>query len=247
MTARKSGALQVYLETSRRLSVSLTFIVPLVISYEAGLLATGAGRENAVGLFIFKWPLQQLFGPDAFLVLNGLLMIAFLVAFIRVERQGKVGGETYLGMLVESSIYAGLLGILAALLPGLLTALSIASHHAELQPFLLAIGAGVYEELFFRLLLLGGVLWLLERHTDVEWRWAALAALVVSSTAFSAVHYIGSVSDRDVFSPTGFAFRYLAGVLLGLIYLQRGLGIAVYTHALYDVLVILRQVVDRTG
>ena len=50
-----------------------------------------------------------------------------------------------------------LLGILAALLPGLLTALSIASHHAELQPFLLAIGAGVYEELFFRLLLLGGV------------------------------------------------------------------------------------------
>ncbi len=238
---------QQYLEVSREFGVSLTFVLPLLVGYEAGLVLTSASLENAIGLFLFKWPFEWLFGESGLLVLNGVTLLAFLIAYVKVERRGKAGGGLYFGMLLESMLYAGCIALLGMLLPDLLLGLGQLGQAHQLQPFLLAIGAGVYEELFFRLFLLGGTLWLLDRHSDIEWRWAALAAIVLSSTIFSAAHYVGPAGQREVFSAAGFGFRYLAGVLLGLIYLQRGLGIAVYTHAFYDILVVLRQLAERAA
>ncbi|HJO56113.1 MAG TPA: CPBP family glutamic-type intramembrane protease, partial [Candidatus Scalindua sp.] len=53
---------------------------------------------------------------------------------------------------------------------------------------------------------------------------------------FSIMHYMGS-SD-DTFSMHSFSFRLVAGIILSAIFIFRGLGIAVYTHAIYDILVI---------
>lgn len=244
MTARPS-ALGDYLENSRRLSVSLTFVVPLLIGYEIALLHGGFALDNATGWKMFKWPLQQLFGANWFQILNGSLLIAFLIAYLRVERVVRAGWELYAGMLLESTIYAGLMGILAAALPGLLLATAGIDQRWVAEQILLSVGAGVYEELFFRLLLLGGLLVLFEDWVGLEGRWAAFAALVLSATAFSAMHYVGPGADK--LTAVSFTFRYLAGVLLGLIYLQRGLGIAVYTHTLYDILVVLRQLAEQAS
>ena len=35
--------------------------------------------------------------------------------------------------------------------------------------------------------------------------------------------------------PKVFVFRTVAGVLLGVLFITRGLGVCVYTHAMYDV------------
>jgi membrane protease YdiL (CAAX protease family) len=95
------------------------------------------------------------------------------------------------------------------------------------------LGAGIYEELLFRLILLSLVLWLL--HWSKLPRWAQiLLAVVITSLLFSAAHYVGGREPILWFS---FVFRFLAGVFFALLFLCRGFGIAVGAHAGYDILV----------
>jgi hypothetical protein len=55
--------------------------------------------------------------------------------------------------------------------------------------------------------------------------------------AFSAVHHLGPYGDKLLLGV--FTFRVLAGLLFGLLFWFRGFAVAVYTHALYDVLVLV--------
>ena len=69
-------------------------------------------------------------------------------------------------------------------------------------------------------------------------RWVAITvALLVSSVLFSAMHHIPPYGDPPQLGV--FMFRVLAGCFFGLIYWLRGFAIAVYTHALYDIYVLL--------
>jgi membrane protease YdiL (CAAX protease family) len=100
----------------------------------------------------------------------------------------------------------------------------------------LSLGAGVHEELVFRLGLMGGgtaalLLAGLGRGPSVA------IALVVSAVLFSAAHHAGPLGepfDRGVF-----VYRALAGVVFGLVFYFRSLAHAVYTHFLYDVWVLI--------
>ena len=95
-------------------------------------------------------------------------------------------------------------------------------------------GAGFHEELVFRALLFGGLAAAIKAFGSKAWQ-AVLIAAVVSSALFSAVHYVGSLSDQFTF--VSFTFRFLAGMYLAAVYRLRGFAVAVYTHAIYDVLV----------
>ena len=56
---------------------------------------------------------------------------------------------------------------------------------------------------------------------------------IIASAIFSAFHYIGPYGDRlELYS---FAFRMIAGLFFSALYLLRGFGITAWTHALYDV------------
>jgi len=95
------------------------------------------------------------------------------------------------------------------------------------------LGAGIYEELLFRLILLWGMAWLIRR-----W-WAApkgslLLAVLVSSLIFASAHYIGRAGET--FQWFSFLFRFVAGVFFSILFIYRGFGIAAGTHAAYDIL-----------
>jgi len=95
-------------------------------------------------------------------------------------------------------------------------------------------GAGVYEEMLFRLLLLPPV-------AACAWRLGAqrgmriAAAVLLTSLVFSAAHYLGP--HGETFDSFSFAFRFLAGVFFAVLFVYRGFGVAAGTHALYDVFV----------
>jgi len=99
---------------------------------------------------------------------------------------------------------------------------------------ILSFGAGFYEEIAFRVILFGGVVWLMRRAVKgaralgLELAWALVAAL-----CFSAIHYVGSLSDP--FTLGSFVFRATCGLVLTAVYRLRGFATAVWTHALYDV------------
>jgi Type II CAAX prenyl endopeptidase Rce1-like len=95
-----------------------------------------------------------------------------------------------------------------------------------------SLGAGLYEELLFRVLLVSGLMaigrWL-------HWHRTAniCVAVVVSALVFSGFHYVGPFGDPLTLS--SFTFRAIAGLLLSGLYVLRGFGIVAWTHALYDV------------
>jgi membrane protease YdiL (CAAX protease family) len=94
-------------------------------------------------------------------------------------------------------------------------------------------GAGVHEELVFRLGLLCGLVALFQR-TKV----GIAIAIVISSVIFSLAHHVG-VYGED-FTMHAFVYRSLAGGVFALIFWFRSLAHVVYAHVFYDVLVYAR-------
>jgi hypothetical protein len=145
-------------------------------------------------------------------------------------RRGVLGG-----MLLESLLWAWLLLMFASVFGRWSTALALppASLGLSLVPKMIAyMGAGIYEELLFRLLLIPPAIGCL-RALGLPKTVSALAAIVATSVLFSAAHYVGA--HGDVWRFDTFTFRFVAGVLFAALFQYRGFGIAAGSHALYDV------------
>jgi hypothetical protein len=145
---------------------------------------------------------------------------------------------TWIGMTMESAIYAlGLWGISVGLVP-LLDSLGVILRTASVEPaFEEAIGflgAGIYEEVLFRLMLFASLLWLL-KSVDVPTVLALILAAGTSAAIFSGAHHLGP--HGEAFNGYVFLFRAIAGLYFTVVFQLRGFGITVGTHAFYDVLV----------
>ena len=106
-------------------------------------------------------------------------------------------------------------------------------HPRLVQDLVGSLGAGIFEELVFRLGLMSLLVWMWLRATSAFRLPRALGgvlAVVVSAVLFSLHHHLREDFDRGVF-----LFRTMAGVLLGFLFWFRGFGVCVYTHAMYDV------------
>jgi membrane protease YdiL (CAAX protease family) len=111
--------------------------------------------------------------------------------------------------------------------------LAIPSHQA-LGQVISFVGAGIYEEILFRLVLFTGLIWLL-RWLCIPGKVDATVAALASGALFSYAHHIGPYGEP--FNDFVFLFRMAAGVYFAAVYRLRGFGVAVGTHALYDVIV----------
>jgi hypothetical protein len=104
---------------------------------------------------------------------------------------------------------------------------------------MLSVGAGIYEELLFRVVLVAALAWV--GSAVFGWRRAVAGvwATLLGAMLFSAAHYIGAYGDR--LTLYSFVFRMIAGVFFSALYLMRGFGVTAWTHALYDVLLLFAQ------
>jgi len=231
-----------YFNVTRSLPAGLLFALPLLAAYELGVLIFG--RELNAAADILKTPISwlqehptKIFGVDL-LLLVGLVLIALALAAVwRVGRLGALRAGTFLGMFAESLLYAMLLGPLAlAPITGELKFGGF-SPHLDGFPFKLAVaaGAGFYEEAFFRFAILGAIFFLARELGKLRPFAAGLLALALSGAAFSAAHFLGGGETPELGT---FIYRLAAGMILGLVFLTRGFGIAAWTHAIYDLYVL---------
>ena len=231
-----------YFRVSRSLSASLLFSLPLVVIYELRVLLARSDI-NAAAIWVktpISWLKRQPFeilGADMPLVLNAVVIVAVLIAVWRLGRLGALHAGTFLGMFLESCAYALALGPLALLpLHGRLTFPGFSPQvGGSWVKIVTSCGAGFYEELVFRLVLLGLIFLLARELCELKSVTAGIVALVLSGAIFSAAHLLGPSANADV---GVFIYRLSAGMVLGLIFLIRGFGIAAWTHALYDVYVL---------
>jgi hypothetical protein len=105
----------------------------------------------------------------------------------------------------------------------------------------LAVGAGFYEEIAFRVILFGLGAKVLRLFAEpipvVQVRLLTFGWAVFVAAAFSGWHYVGALGDP--FELKSFVFRWVCGLAFTLIYVFRGFGPAVWTHAVYDIWVLV--------
>jgi len=100
------------------------------------------------------------------------------------------------------------------------------------------VGAGIYEEFLFRVLLIAGVSAIFGFIFQWSHKMRKWMAMVFAAGIFSYFHFIGEYGDY--FSFNIFMIRFLAGIILGTIYFFRGFGITAWSHAIYDLIVLTR-------
>jgi membrane protease YdiL (CAAX protease family) len=104
------------------------------------------------------------------------------------------------------------------------------------------IGAGIYEELVFRLILICLLMLLLQDVLRLDHKNSIVLSVLISAALFSAHHHIDFLSGRpnviDPFNWTRFAFRTLAGIYFAILFAIRGFGITAGTHAFYNIIAV---------
>ena len=109
------------------------------------------------------------------------------------------------------------------------------------------IGAGIYEELVFRLILICLLMMLFQDILRFDNRNAIICSVLISAALFSAHHHIGFFDGRVgivvPFNWPQFGFRVIAGVYFAALFAIRGFAVTAGTHGFYDIMVVLVNVV----
>jgi membrane protease YdiL (CAAX protease family) len=206
------------------LEASFVLIFPLLLAYELGVLFVG--RVNGADV-VTRAVFVLAGGRTMYMLLYACIALWFLLWIRREQRYRTLRIETAAPVILEAAIYALTLGALITLVLDRLLGLSLSGNSV-----VAALGAGVHEELVFRLGLFAGFVALLE---GLERRFSVVLALVTSSLLFAAAHHLGV--HGEPFTLHAFAFRALAGAAFGAIFWFRSLAHAVYAHVLYDLVV----------
>src|SRR5580765_2711677 len=231
-SARRAG----YFQRAEMPLASLLFILPMIVLYELGTRYISYANHQGEQRIIAFNLLQQFFGffGATGRYLPALAVVGILMTWhIARHDPWEARWGTVAGMLLESFVLAVpliLMGFAAARYWSL-----SASRLAPSSLIVLSIGAGIYEELVFRLMALTILHLLLIDLFAMKKGWAYLVMVLSSSILFAGYHYLGS--ERFVWQT--FAFRTAAGLYFGAIFVFRGFGITAGSHAAYDVLIVL--------
>jgi membrane protease YdiL (CAAX protease family) len=96
----------------------------------------------------------------------------------------------------------------------------------------ISVGAGIYEELLFRLIATSVLSIILVDVCELKAGTAIPIIITTSAVLFSAYHLLG----HEAFDVGAFAFRTALGVYFAGVYIYRGFGIVVGAHTVYDLL-----------
>lgn len=230
-----------YFENTNNLLYSFLVSLPLFFLYEILILISQPSADAIVRISVDVW-IKSLFtsiGVNA--ISFSLLIIAIVGLFIlykEKERLKSLKFAYFPMLLVEATIYAIVVAFISQSLVSFVLNMAASDPISALtttQKLALSLGAGLYEELFFRVILVTVFILIFTKIFGKKWA-GVTAAVVLSALLFSAVHYIGSMGDA--FTMGSFLYRFLFGLILNGIYVWRGFGVAAWTHAIYDIMVI---------
>lgn len=212
----------------------LLFLAPLILLYEIGSTLhltdpeTGHVRETIRAHALFS-RFFELFGVGGAMLPGVAMIVVLLVWHIMSRQPWRVRPQTILMMAVESAAWALPLFVLgqAAELAALAAAETNDRSFGALAT--IAIGAGLYEELLFRMVAIAAAHFVLVDLLNMKEPHGKLSAIAIAAIAFALYHEDWSAN---------LIFFLLAGLYFGGLYVYRGFGIVVATHAIYDLVVL---------
>jgi len=238
-----------YWTESRRPIVILAFLLPLILAYELCLWLLLRSRDGVtISTVEAHKRILQFFAafdiaPTGGLFLGGLLIIAVLLVWHLLARDSWRFRPWVLGgMAVESLLLALPLLVMSMVIATQIPA-AAAAPMTDLMDLgvgsriAISIGAGLYEELVFRMLLIAVIHTLLVDVAKLSHAAGMTVAIVLSAAAFTFYHDLSGLSGADL--AQRMVFYFLAGGYFGILFVARGFGIVVGVHATYDILTVL--------
>lgn len=228
-----------YFVQTSTLTYSYLISIPLFILYEVLIRVSQPDTETIVRLSAEIWITQLLLLIHHNTIILSLVILVSLGLFVFWKEKDKSIQlkASFLGwMVAESLLWAVLCALFIGKLVGWIfminTAAPVVNH---LQMLALSIGAGLYEELVFRVILVYGLLYLF--NLIFVKKTALILSVILAAAIFSGVHYTGNMGDS--FTIASFMFRMIFGLALNALLVYRGFGITAWTHSLYDVLLVI--------
>lgn len=236
---KSEPASDAYWDVTHRPLQCLVFLLPMVLAYQIGMALTHSNmpidqRPALAAEQLLRW-FFSLFGATGAYLPGAALVVVLLVWHIASQDPWKIAVQPVLGMAGESILLAVPLLFLHRWLPGLMA--MVGDGPSAMDNLLLSVGAGIYEELVFRLIIISLINLLLVDILKIRQVAGVAIAVIVSSVLFGLHHYppIGA----DPWSTSEFAFRTAAGAYLAAVFVLRGFGLAVGCHIVYDVIAFL--------
>lgn len=231
--------IQDYLHKSKSPFYSFIITLPIFLLYELGLFLMQGTEFSYIknGADALIEDMIATLGFDIFYISSSVFLLAFFItAYYQKKNYDSFAiYKSYLSiMLFESFFYALLLFLLLGNMSIYLMDISVDDIKFNI---ILSLGAGMYEELIFRvfsifiLYKLISFLFKSMGHFSTQF-----FALLFSSVFFSLFHFMGTES----FNQEALTIRIIAGALLGILYINRGFGITAITHSFYDIFVIFQ-------
>ena len=230
-----------YWRSTRSPLYSFLFTVPLFLIYEIGIFLTSSDDMFVLrnGADALMRQILATFGITGLYWVGVIFFIGFIIAFILQRKyweETQIHSDYFLLMMVES---VGWSVLIYFFMSNVYLLLMNPTGSMLVQQVTLAVGAGIYEEFLFRVMLIAGIsviLGFIFQWSDKTRNWAAM---VIAAGIFSSFHFIGEYGD--FFSFNIFMIRFLAGIALGTLYFLRGFGITAWSHAVYDLIVLTRM------
>ncbi len=228
----------------------LALTLPVFLTYQLGVVFLNV--RNATDIVTAR--LLELSHGDrpTYLALTAVIGTAMVLVFGALSRGQVLSARKLAQIALEGAAYAIAMGSATSWLVGKLFAGSPAPLRSD--PFsglVMSLGAGFYEELTFRVVLFGlgakALVWLFARQTvslvssaaplRIDAVLVMIGWAIASAAVFSGMHYVGALGEA--FDPRTFAARAVLGLALTLVFALRGFAAAVWTHALYDLWVLV--------
>jgi hypothetical protein len=162
----------------------------------------------------------------------------FIAVLLLLGRGQALRWQSFAWLALEGVVYAIMMRLVASAVVGEL--FLAAGVEGRFTGFVMSLGAGLYEEVAFRVLLFGVGLSCLRvlfrpgsrlRRHSLSFGWALLCALI-----FSAWHHVGVLGEE--LDAQVFVFRAVCALVFTLIYVARGFAPVVWTHVVYDLWVL---------
>ena len=229
-----------YFFQTRSSFYSFLFTIPLFFIYEVGILFLSKDDILVVrnGADFLMRSILESFGIFGLYGLGAIFLIGFIITYIYFfnDKSNKSIRADYLFIMIFESVCWAL--ILYFLLSKFMLVLMNPIGKTITQQVTLAVGAGIYEEFLFRVMLISGLTGIIGFVFLWSEKVRKAAALIIAAGIFSAFHFMGDYGDY--FSMELFLLRFFAGIVLGILYIARGFGITAYAHSIYDLIVLIQ-------
>jgi hypothetical protein len=230
-------------ESKRPLNI-LAFLAPFIVFYEVGLIFVLREDRGTITNLAHEWIIEFM---RPYIGLQGLwlpglaVVVVLLIWHVLTREPWSVNFRALPVMLVEAVLLMVPLLVASHIVRKALPLVgqedAIISALGPTGRIAVSIGAGLYEELVFRMLVVFVIHTLMVDFLRFSSLVGSAVAIAISAVLFTLYHPVWGADGTALMGRM--VFYFVAGIWFGVLYVARGFGVVVAVHAFYDIAVLL--------